>query len=1425
MAWRSTKALADGDIEAVRQVGRRFFHTQAGYKACFLTARHELDQNRPLAAALHFKRLREASGGGEFEPELTILYAVSLLNSGQHEAAKEILTELQQQSATMEVQVAGQPAQIPENAEELRAWLTKFAPARSDALEIAQIDWRTTRGNIQRNGIVDGGMPLPDEEYWIDSVIYDEDRKQVQLFQSDRRAQLSVALPALQPLAIGNLLMLRTPMLTFGYDLTTGKPIWVMPWNRAEDMAPSSRDETNVAAYFMKQRIWDDLAYGQMSSDGKALFSLIAAPDINEPGGGTGIPQAQLQAMMFGNATMLRDSYNHLVALDVVSEGKYLWMLGGPSSDDPKLSGAYFLGPPLVLDDELYVIAELKDEIKLLVLDAHSGKLIWSQQLAQVEAPFAYDMSRRLAGCVPSYADGVLVCPTASGVLVAVDLATRSLLWGYSYRYQSTKSQNAAMQRRFRSNWSFKSETWSDNVAIVANGCVVMTPIASDRLHCLSLLTGEELWRPKQRDEGLHVAGVANERIVLVKSHGVEAIELASGRTAWHSELPERVSPSGRGFISQNSLFLPTDDAAIVKLSLDDGQLMERVPMKNVLGNLVCHAGYLVSQAADAIRVFRLRDQTRASVLQRLAINDDDTDALQDQVAIHISDGQQDAALQVLDRLVSLIGDPSEVTRLQRQKVQLVLKLLENDFEKYQGYVADIDSLIDDRGDRIRLSEMQANRLFEQDQRKDAFDGYLRLVDSVISNPVFEFEPGASPELISVEPQTWSVARTRWFSMRLANILRNASADERSAMLDQIQERLERAFDTSDWAALQDLVNFFPNVDPVLDARLRLSRHLMADGKQLAAEIQLVECAKSKSHQGQASAIQALLLSRYGTPGESVPVYRRLVRDFSKKPVLDGLTPEQLAESIPSLAADLKSQDERNGWPSGKAIVIEDATELSRVSQNTREITIVGSTELWPSDYRLKIDLEARSNELLVLDGSGVPVVRTPVDANLFTRTAMNSHAAHAFGHLLLVSLGNNILAIDTISEVQSGPERLLWTSDPQQSSLPAMPYRGETFNIQKTIPIPIFNGETLMRATMGGHVVGRFGPVSQHGVCYVENDDLVCVDLFTGQRRWVRPSIGEKMELFGDAEHVFVASIEGRNAKVYSAETGEFVGEREIPHPDRRWKTFGRYVLTWETLRMFNTPVNFRLFDCWTGEDVWSKELAPNSRGCLVGNDQLAVLSPDGKFEIWNIDDGLSVLSDTLPYKADSTTTIDVVRSEAQYLLVINQRKDAQREQLRNANLTLRAPRIDGELPLQVSGPMYAFDRATGARMWKQPLQVNDYFLPKNQPLDSPVLTLLRTLVQQTRGRGNSIKSSVVCLDKRTGDLLYSDHTIRRNLDTFFVRGDLETKSVTIQTGNDHTDESSVVTIQITDQPRPEPAGNPLPPIDFGGEQEKEKE
>ena len=60
---------------------------------------------------------------------------------------------------------------------------------------------------------------------------------------------------------------------------------------------------------------------------------------------------------------------NRLAARELRTQGKLKWEVGGVTGEDePKLAGAFFLGPPLPLLGNLYALAEMKgQEIRLVV--------------------------------------------------------------------------------------------------------------------------------------------------------------------------------------------------------------------------------------------------------------------------------------------------------------------------------------------------------------------------------------------------------------------------------------------------------------------------------------------------------------------------------------------------------------------------------------------------------------------------------------------------------------------------------------------------------------------------------------------------------------------------------------------------------------------------------------------------------------------------------------------------------------------------------------------------------------------------------------------------------------------------------------------------------------------------------------------------
>src|SRR5690606_41055687 len=118
---------------------------------------------------------------------------------------------------------------------------------------------------------------------------------------------------------------------------------------------------------------------------------------------------------------------NRLVALPLHPPGSLVepeWMHPGPG--DESLVGHCFLGPPLAVDGQLFVLSEFDMRLECIALDASDGRILWRQPIALAPSPITSDPPRSRIACSPVYAASTIVCPTVVGGLVGVDPLARS---------------------------------------------------------------------------------------------------------------------------------------------------------------------------------------------------------------------------------------------------------------------------------------------------------------------------------------------------------------------------------------------------------------------------------------------------------------------------------------------------------------------------------------------------------------------------------------------------------------------------------------------------------------------------------------------------------------------------------------------------------------------------------------------------------------------------------------------------------------------------------------------------------------------------------------------------------------------------------------------------------------------------------------
>ncbi|HTN74030.1 MAG TPA: PQQ-binding-like beta-propeller repeat protein, partial [Pirellulaceae bacterium] len=568
-------ALDEGDEAKLADVVRLYFHTKAGYDAAFLLARQQLDAGQPLLAAMLFQRLLDNSPyASQYDPELSLLTALSWRMAQRSDDAKGVLVAWQKRQPKAVLQLGEQKVPMFAASDDALAWLDKHLGQQVPLTSPLATQWTMHRGDSARNAHTTGSLPLAMFR-WHKYLGRDESDDE-RLLRSAKRYQSEgvAAIPTVSPLVINNQVLMRTPDLLMAVDLQTGKFVWRYPRhddphkppvNTGINRGPSAAERREKE---LEQRVWRDSAYGQLACDNESVYLL---EDLGFSTS-TNVPSV---LMLPGGARQRNpgqpSNVNTLVALSHTKQGKLRWIVGGETGEsEPKLAGAFFLGVPLVHEGRLYAMVEINGELRLTVLNTATGNLLWSQQIAHVDTmTITVDYQRRLAGATPSLADGVLVCPTSASSVVAIDIIERKLLWGYRY----TPSPN-----RPSVNWYGQIQQpkdvgthWLDAGPIIAQGRVLLTPTESDELICLDLLTGKPAWKPRSRDDDLsnmlYVAGIEQDQILLVGRSRITALKLADGTPAWNAPIQLAGEyPSGRGYFSAGYYYLPTTQSQLLKI-------------------------------------------------------------------------------------------------------------------------------------------------------------------------------------------------------------------------------------------------------------------------------------------------------------------------------------------------------------------------------------------------------------------------------------------------------------------------------------------------------------------------------------------------------------------------------------------------------------------------------------------------------------------------------------------------------------------------------------------------------------------------------------------------------------------------------------------------------------------------------------------
>jgi len=612
-------ALTEGRFEGLKTVIRRHFHSKAGYEAMYRLGVYYWDRDQPMAAALCFERLRELPAVAKrWEPTLSLRAAVCWSRVGMPKKAAGALADFHRLNGDAAVSIGGESVRGFTKMDEAAGWLARnFGGAATG--DGRQTEWLVFGGNRQRNGrftlpkqpgktswristIVDPLDPAADQHAPVASENIETLRRLIRSVTAENQQRTTPRLPRCHALVLDDVLLIRTIEYVRAVDLATGSRLW-------ESVADSTladffTDEHNrspatterMLKALLQQRLFQNLTRGTLSSDGRRLYA------VEESEYAFRNPQSHTNRLM---------AYN-------LKTGRLDWVIGGkgnvPELPNDPLNGTYFLGTPLPVAGRLYCLAEVNGEIRLLTIEYQEGpretwdermRLVWSQPLVGASFRITRDRDRRNSAASVSYADGVLVCNTDAGYVIGVNLTSHSLLWAYRYRRSGVRPPVRRRNRR-RLPPQRDPSTWQDHAAVIADGKVLLTPRGSDELHCLNLVDGSVAWK-KPRGDGLYVAGAVDGKVIVVGSDSVRALTLKEGSPAWKK--PAAIAtPSGRGVIAGNRLYVPAGTQGVVILNTADGRRLGEaaLPEKRRPGNLVISGGTMISQGVDGVDAFPL---------------------------------------------------------------------------------------------------------------------------------------------------------------------------------------------------------------------------------------------------------------------------------------------------------------------------------------------------------------------------------------------------------------------------------------------------------------------------------------------------------------------------------------------------------------------------------------------------------------------------------------------------------------------------------------------------------------------------------------------------------------------------------------------------------------------------------------------------
>ena len=1330
-------------------VATRYFHTPAGYEAANYLGSLHFDRSEFGLAARWFEELAASPAAITRNDNWKLQAILAVARTGKYAEANALLDQLSQGRTT--------PVALGRGTPTASEWLGKVQ-FESSPRSVALADWTQLYGTAARLGTAVGGDPLLSPDWFLpltsSHTVRNALKWLVQDLQDQRRAQIMAS----SPLVMDGKVIYRDLRGIRSVDLEKGRPLWesvegVSPerilgglpsqqidpqevWRFRMNPFQNMNEYQGSAAEYspLTSLLFRDGAHGIISSDGSQLFVIEDHGILsrNQPGqhwGWDGNPDPQDP---FG----LPWKTNRLVSYDLQT-GRTLWSLGGSESResfDPPLAGSYFYGTPAVAGEELFLVASKGDDIRLWSLDRRTGAPLWSQLIAYADTKIDLDIARRWITSQVAVGDGVIVCPTTVGWLVAIDHLRQSVLWAHRY---APATNHANQEREPGSQLLPQRELnaqWSPSAPIISGNYVIYTPQEEPLLMCLSATDGHRIWE-QPKDNNLYLAGVFNQKVVVVGETTVTAYNLSDGQILWTAPFDEGVLPAGRGVAVEDRIYLPLSNGELRTLNLTNGQLISRTfvaSQQPPLGNLAMHRGKLVSLSPAGLTVFGQRDALLQSIQEKLANDPSDAWALLRSSEIHLLNHQYSDALSFLKKI-----DPQQLSEDERGRhhaalVESLSTLIHEDVLNRGSELNELQTLSKSPAERLLFQELSAEKLLAEHKPIEAFDVFLQLAKETSHEPITRTD----------DPHVRS-GRAVWLSGRMLDLWLATPEQERQELDRRITEFTSAAAQQSR-EACQASVKLFSFHPAAIETRRRLVEWLVEAQDFAAARLVLQQLSGHAVPTVAAAAVERLarMMIQLQLPADAVYYYQLLDSKYGDVIVRDGLTGSHLvteARAIPEL--DFSEHLRGVTWPTTSLRSVQSVVNYSQPPQNVSLESPLPffdrlSFDAYPNEQRLAMESVASGSvEWMVPLRSAV----RGMDEGQFT--------VHQIGHQLFF-INRGIL--HAISPVE---RKILWSRslDENAEGITSGRHSGRPPIVPMMAPGNQDGGQSLLLQT--AQLTGSFAIAQPDYLCIYGRRSISVLNPLSGEELWSLDGLPTNAIVVGHRDAIFTVIPGKTETAVYRALDGKPL---DVPSATRllgnALMSHGSSLLVLDhdganplrALGLRREKVVLRLHDPVADKTHWRMEFPAGTLVSRLGDDEVVALRTDGQVIRIDVATGRAINLESIPAKkAGQRNEKYLISDDDRIYLIVNSRD--QGHQTYGESLA----------SIRMNGTLYCWGRKQNTFMWP-PCEVKHQNLVVDRFSNLPVL-LCVSRSWKPRGRINvgTGTLNITAIHKQTGQKL----------------------------------------------------------------------